>query len=326
MIDGCKRNIDYIRISVTDRCNLRCIYCMPEEGVEHLYHESILTYEEILRLCRCFVTLGINKIKITGGEPLVRKNIATLIRQIKELDGIKSVTLTSNAILLKEQLPDLVKAGLDGVNISLDTLNPRIYEKITRKDALEKVLDAMQESLNYPELNVKINCVPLQETSDKDIINIASLAKNSRLKVRFIEMMPIGLGKNFSYFSEDKIIKIIEQVYGPLKKINNVYGNGPAHYYSLQDFQGKIGFISAISHQFCEECNRVRLTSDGFLKTCLHYSEGTDLKAILRANMDDSVLEQIIKQTIYDKPLSHNFNEKLHHKTFEQGQMSQIGG
>lgn len=326
MIDRCKRNIDYIRISVTDRCNLRCIYCMPEEGVEHLYHKDILTYEEIVRLCRCFVKLGLNKIKITGGEPLVRRDIASLIKQIKELNGIKSVTLTTNGILLKEQLPDLNRAGLDGVNISLDTLNPIIYEKITRKDALQNVLEAIQESLKYPKLNVKINCVPLQETSNEDIINIAGLAKNSRLKVRFIEVMPIGLGKNFTYFGEDKIIKILEQSYGPLEIINTVYGNGPAHYYSIRGFEGKIGFISALSHQFCGECNRVRLTSDGFLKTCLHYAEGTDLKAILRTGMDDSVLEQIINQTIYDKPLSHGFIKNQSHKTFEQGQMSRIGG
>lgn len=326
MIDGCKRNIDYIRISVTDRCNLRCIYCMPDEGVKHLHHEDILTYEEIVRLCRCFVRLGINKIKITGGEPLVRKDIAILIGQIKELDGVKSVTMTTNGVLLKEQLPDLVKAGLDGVNISLDTLSPTTYEKNTRKDALQKVLEALEESLKYQNLSLKINCVPMQETDNMDIINIAGLAKKSRISVRFIEMMPIGLGKNYSYYSNDKIIKILEQVYGPLETTNNVYGNGPAHYYSVRGFEGKIGFISALSHQFCEECNRVRLTSDGFLKTCLHYTKGADLKAILRGNIEDSILEQVIKQNIYDKPISHNFKESNHKDIFEQGQMSRIGG
>lgn len=326
MIDVCKRNIDYIRISVTDRCNLGCIYCMPVEGVKKLCHTDILTYEEIVRLCRCFTKLGINKIKITGGEPLVRKNIATLIGQIKELKGIKSVTLTTNGILLKEQMPDLIRAGLDGVNISLDTLNPLIYKKITRKDALQKVLEAIHESLQYPSLNVKINCVPLQETSNEDIISIAGLAKNSRLKVRFIEMMPIGIGKNFSYFSEDKIIEVLQQAYGPLELTTTMLGNGPAHYYSLQGFEGKIGFISALSHQFCAECNRVRLTSDGFLKTCLQYAQGADLKAILRRNIDDSVLQQVMMETIYNKPVSHNFKQNYNQEIFEQSQMHQIGG
>jgi cyclic pyranopterin phosphate synthase len=299
---------------------------MPKEGVETLPHKEILTYDEIERLCRCFVQMGINKIKITGGEPLVRKDIAELIGNIKRLDGIKSVTLTTNGILLKKYLPILVESGLDGINISLDTLNPQKYEKIVRKDAIQKVLEAIEESLKYEELKVKINCVPILETDKEDIISIAGLAKNQRLSVRFIEMMPIGLGKNFSYYSEDKIIAILEEAYGKLEPINVVLGNGPAHYYSVQGFVGKIGFISALSHQFCEDCNRVRLTSDGFLKTCLHYETGADLKTILRENPEDSSLEQVIRQTIYDKPLSHNFQGNSPYGTYEQENMSRIGG
>lgn len=326
MIDRWDRKIDYIRISVTDRCNLRCIYCMPEEGVSSLPHEEILTYDEILRLCRCFLKSGINKVKITGGEPLVRKDIASLVGQMKTQVGMKNVTLTTNGLLLGKYLPDLVAAGLDGVNISLDTLNPSKYEKITRKDALNEVLSAIQDALNYQNLKVKINCVPVLDTDKEDIIKIAGLAKNSRLGVRFIEMMPIGLGKNYSYYSEEDIIAILKEAYGPLEPVDTVLGNGPAHYYSVSGFEGKIGFISAISHKFCNECNRVRLTSDGYLKTCLQYEHGTDLKAVLRGNKEDSFLEQMIEQTIYEKPVSHNFKGDNPQGTYELDGMSKIGG
>ncbi len=326
MIDRWDRKIDYIRISVTDRCNLRCIYCMPEEGVPSLPHEEILTYDEILRLCRCFLKSGINKVKITGGEPLVRKDIASLVGQMKTQVGMKNVTLTTNGLLLGKYLPDLVAAGLDGVNISLDTLNPSKYEKITRKDALNEVLSAIQDALNYQYLKVKINCVPVLDTDKEDIIKIAGLAKNSRLGVRFIEMMPIGLGKNYSYYSEEDIIAILKEAYGPLEPVDTVLGNGPAHYYSVSGFKGKIGFISAISHKFCNECNRVRLTSDGYLKTCLQYEHGTDLKAVLRSNKEDSILEQMIEQTIYEKPVSHNFKGDNPQGTYELDGMSKIGG
>ncbi|MGC6174077.1 GTP 3',8-cyclase MoaA [Lacrimispora sp. 38-1] len=326
MIDRWDRKIDYIRISVTDRCNLRCIYCMPEEGVPSLPHEEILTYDEILRLCRCFLKLGINKVKITGGEPLVRKDIASLVGQMKTQVGMKNVTLTTNGLLLGKYLPDLVAAGLDGVNISLDTLNPSKYEKITRKDALNEVLSAIQDALNYQNLKVKINCVPVLDTDKEDIIEIAGLAKNSRLGVRFIEMMPIGLGKNYSYYSEEDIIAILKEAYGPLEPVDTVLGNGPAHYYSVSGFEGKIGFISAISHKFCNECNRVRLTSDGYLKTCLQYEHGTDLKAVLRGSKEDSFLQQMIEQTIYEKPVSHNFKGDNPQGTYELDGMSKIGG
>nr|WP_314463681.1 GTP 3',8-cyclase MoaA [uncultured Clostridium sp.] len=326
MIDKWDRKIDYIRISVTDRCNLRCIYCMPEEGVPSLPHKEILTYDEILRLCRCFLKLGIDKVKITGGEPLVRKDIASLVGQIKTQIGMKNVTLTTNGLLLGKYLPDLAAAGLDGVNISLDTLNPSKYEHITRKDALNDVLSAIQEALNYQKLKVKINCVPVLDTDKDDIIKIAGLAKNSRLGVRFIEMMPIGLGKNFSYYSEEDIITILKEAYGPLEPVDTVLGNGPAHYYSASGFEGKIGFISAISHKFCNECNRVRLTSDGYLKTCLQYEHGTDLKAVLRGNKEDFFLEQMIEQTIYEKPVSHNFKGDNPQGTYELEGMSKIGG
>ena len=326
MIDRWNRKIDYIRISVTDRCNLRCIYCMPEEGVEARPHEEILTYDEILRLCRCFLIFGINKIKITGGEPLVRKDIAVLIGQLKALEGMKEVTLTTNGMLLEQHLTELVSSGLDGVNISLDTLDPLKYQLITKKDAFMEVRSGIEKALKYEKLKVKINCVPFSDTDQKDLIDIAGLAKNSRLGVRFIEMMPIGLGKNFTYYSEEAIIAILEEAYGAFEPVNAVLGNGPAHYYSVPGFEGKIGFISALSHKFCNECNRVRLTSEGYLKTCLQYEHGTDLKTILRGDREDSYLEQMIGKTIYEKPVSHNFKGDNPQGAYELDGMSRIGG
>lgn len=326
MKDQWNRKIDYIRISVTDRCNLRCIYCMPEEGVPSIPHEEILTYDEIVRLCRCFLKFGINKVKITGGEPLVRKDIPVLIGQLKALDGMETVTLTTNGLLLEKHLPELMASGLDGVNISLDTLNPLKYERITRKDALKDVLSAIEKALDYQNLKVKINCVPFEDTDKEDIIRIAGLARDFRLGVRFIEMMPIGLGKNFSYYSEENIIAVLKEAYGHLEPVDTVIGNGPAHYYSVSGFKGRIGFISARSHKFCNECNRVRLTSQGYLKTCLQYDHGTDLKTLLRTNEEDSVLEQMIKQTIYEKPVSHNFTGDNPQGIYETDGMSKIGG
>ena len=191
MVDKEGRVIDYVRISLTDKCNLRCVYCMPEEGVEYIPHEQILTFDEIVRICRCLAELGFKKVKLTGGEPLVRKNCATLVRQIKAIPGIEKVTLTTNGILLKEQMKDLAEAGLDAVNISLDTLDPEMFAKITRCHRLEDVLAGIREALKYPEIPTKINSVPLGQTPE-NFIRLAEIAKNHNVHVRFIEKMPIG--------------------------------------------------------------------------------------------------------------------------------------
>ena len=194
MKDNWNREINYIRISVTDRCNLRCVYCMPEEGVTCFSHSEVLSYEEIIRLARIWRKLGISRVKLTGGEPLVRKNLDTLVRALKADCGMASVTLTTNGVLLKEQIKGLVDAGLDAVNISLDTLNRKKYEKITRRDRLSDTVAGIRETLRYPELTVKINCVPTEANVD-EVAAIAGLAREQKLAVRFIEMMPIGLGQ-----------------------------------------------------------------------------------------------------------------------------------
>lgn len=326
MVDLCNRTIDYIRISLTDRCNLRCVYCMPEEGVEDLPHSKMLTYEEIFRLCRCFASLGIHKVKLTGGEPLVRKGVPYLVEQLKQIEGIDQITITSNGILLKSQMEQLVKAGIQGVNISLDTLDREKFARLTRFDQLGQVLEGIETALSYPDISTKINCVPLWDKDiDKTVIQMTELAKESSLHVRFIELMPIGMGRTFKSYGEEALKGIIEGVYGPLKPFQEVLGNGPCAYYSLEGFKGKIGFISAVSHKFCGQCNRIRLTSDGYLKNCLQYSSSVNLKEKMEQGISDEALTELIYETIQKKPTGHQFGKAVQGEG-EEKKMSQIGG
>lgn len=324
MIDGYGRTIDYIRISVTDRCNLRCVYCMPEEGVDPVSHEDILTYDEILRLAAVFAGLGIRKVKLTGGEPLVRKNIEALVAGLRTIPGIEEVTLTTNGMLLEEKMEALAAAGVGGINLSLDTLNPDVFERITRRREFDKVMRGVYAALAYPRIPLKINCVPMG-LPGQNVTEVASLAKDYPIHVRFIEMMPIGLGGNFDFQSEDSLLSLLAARYGEYEPYEERLGNGPGHYYSFCGFRGKIGFISALSHKFCDSCNRVRLTSQGYLKTCLQYDIGTDLRRLLRENADGEALRKAAADAIQRKPKSHQFTEiiKEHRETHA---MSQIGG
>ena len=322
MIDGNQRSIDYLRISVTDRCNLRCVYCMPEEGVEWMPHTGILSYEDILRLGRIFAELGVTKFKLTGGEPLARKGLETLVAGLKEIPTTKSVTLTTNGVLLAEQLPGLLEAGLDGVNISLDTLDRERYAAITRRDALPDALRGLEAALAVPGFNVKLNCVPTGERPE-EWVALAGLAKEHRLSVRFIELMPIGMGKSLSPCTEEQVRSAIEGAYGTVTSYEGVMGNGPCSYYTIPGFEGKIGFISAMSHKFCHRCNRVRLTASGFLKTCLQYETGVDLAPMLGGS--DESLRAAIRETVYNKPAAHQFGENAV-DAGERHRMNEIGG
>ena len=324
MIDGIGRNIDYLRISIIDRCNLRCVYCMPEEGVEAVSHEEILSYEEILRLVRAFAKLGVHKIKLTGGEPLVRKNVAYLVNELKKIEGITQVTLTTNGILLAETIDSLAEAGLDGINLSLDTLNPEVFQKIARRDSFDQVMEGFRAALKYPQIPLKINCVPMG-IEGQDVLEMAELARKYPVHVRFIEMMPIGLGKQFEFCSEEHILQGLKERYGDYVPYEKCIGNGPGHYYTFEGFQGKIGFVSAISHKFCESCNRVRLTSQGYLKTCLQYDVGVDLKRLLREGAAENVLCDAIEAAILRKPQGHQFGSQVESHE-EEHMMAQIGG
>ena len=325
MRDQTGRDIDYIRISITDRCNLRCVYCMPQEGMHSLSQEEILSYDEIVYVCILMAQMGLKKIKVTGGEPLVRRDNDVLIGKLKQIPGIEKVTLTTNGVLLKEQMGRLAAAGVDAVNISLDTLDRKQYEEVTRRDQLSQVLEGIQEALAYPQIPLKINCVPIM-TEEENLTALAGLAKTAPVHVRFIEMMPIGYGRKFPFCSEEQIRAVLERVYGPMTPYEKNLGNGPSHYYSLEGCAGKIGFVSSISHKFCEQCNRVRLTAEGFLKTCLQYDTGHDLRSLLRSGADSQKLKAVIQDAILHKPASHHFLEEVLDTEEEQRAMSQIGG
>ena len=372
MIDHNGRKIDYLRISVTDRCNLRCKYCMPD-GIRSVPMSQILTFEEILAIVREAASIGIRCVRLTGGEPLVRLGMPDLVRRLKAVPGIEKVTMTTNGILLQENLPALTGAGLDAVNISLDTMDRAQYRAITGTDGLDTVLSAIPAACASG-LRVKVNAVSLALGED-NIRALISLAKDLPVDIRFIEMMPIGYGKDFpvrdsenrnlessyrSYgdrentksekkearpkdFHEDPegicrsrfgvvdhrtLLDQLQRMYPGMKKEDSVHGFGPAVYYSIPGYRGSLGLISAIHGKFCDSCNRVRLTSQGFLKTCLCYDEGADLRAVLRAGLSEEemrrTLREQMRKTIYEKPDAHCF--EVPEKITEKAGMSAIGG
>lgn len=323
MLDGVGRTIDYMRISVTDRCNLRCVYCMPPEGVECVSHDEILRYEEMLRVVRAGVELGISKYRITGGEPLVRKGIVDFVRMVKDTQGVQTVSLTTNGVLFAGMGEALKNAGLDAVNFSLDSMDAESFHRLTHVDALDKVMAGIRMSLELG-LKTKVNCVPLEDGTSGDWVRLAGLAKEHHLDVRFIEMMPIGLGQNFKAVGNDEVLTRVVQAYGEPVKSNASHGSGPAEYYDFPGFTGSVGFISAISHVFCGNCNRVRLTADGLLKPCLCYQDGLDVKALLRSGASDKALKDAMAEAIKDKPLQHSFCEVG--SISENRKMVQIGG
>ena len=324
MIDAQGRTIDYIRISVTDRCNLRCVYCMPETGMHMAAHDELMSFEEIERLCRILAELGIRKVKLTGGEPLVRKDFVELVRKIKAIDGIDKVTVTTNGVLLENHMDELASAGIDGINISLDSLDPKKFEEITRRDLFSEAYRGIQKALTYPEIPLKLNCLPLG-LERQSLVDIAELARENRMHVRFIEVMPIGQGKKYEFLGENEIVGMLEEKFGKLTPYGGKLGFGPGHYYSVDGFKGKIGFISSISHKFCDSCNRIRLTSEGYLKSCLQYETGRDLRKLLRLGAKDEEIKEAIIQAIEEKPVGHLFlSDNIDQE--ENHTMSQIGG
>ena len=324
MIDQYQRQIHYMRVSVTDRCDLRCVYCMPAEGVEWVPHSRVLSYEQIVRLVGVAAGLGINAIRLTGGEPLTRKGLDKLVWAIKAIEGIQTVTLTTNGVLLSEQLPALRAAGLDGVNLSLDTLDRVQYAAITRRDLLPRALDGLDAALRTPGLKVKLNCVPMEQ-NENQLVSLAALARDKALDVRFIELMPIGLGGALPGRSQEEVLSRLERAFGPARPCEQGGGNGPSRYVTFTGFTGRVGFISAVSHQFCSQCNRVRLTATGYLKTCLQYETGIDLKALLDAGTDRRTLRSAMERAIFAKPACHHFSASGTEED-ERRSMYQIGG
>jgi cyclic pyranopterin phosphate synthase len=292
--------------------------------MSYINAEDRMTRAEIVTITKLMAHNGISMVKLTGGEPLLRKDLADIVRELKAIDGIEQITLTTNGIWLKDKLKELVEAGISAINISLDTRSPERYQEITKRDGYSQAFEGLKEALQYSQLSVKVNCVPV-DCSPKNITEMAELAKDQKLSVRFIEMMPIGYGVNYPRCDEEYIKNILEQAYGPMLLINKKLGNGPARYYDLTGFQGKIGFISAISHKFCSECNRIRLTSDGLLKTCLQYGGHLNLKELLRQGISEEDLNGLIKEEVRRKPCGHHFNEKGTDKD-EKKYLGAIGG
>ncbi|MCL1928303.1 MAG: GTP 3',8-cyclase MoaA [Treponema sp.] len=328
--DSFGRTLDYLRVSVTDRCNLRCVYCMPPEGVEWKPHETVLSFEDFLRICRIMTELGIRKIKVTGGEPLVRRGVASFIKNLKKFPGIDKVTLTTNGLLLGAYLDEAEAMGAlpDGINISLDALNPERSKQISRNgNTVLQEISPLLDRMLKKNITVKINCVPIRNNNEEEILPITALAKDKNIAVRFIELMPLGFAAALEPVPGGEIAALLEKSYGALTPYSGVSGNGPAVYYKLPGLAGTIGFINAISRGFCETCSRLRLTSVGFLKLCLSDDLGMDLKELLRAGVSDNELAQAITEISIKKPRYHNLSEVYCVRPSEHPDgMSEIGG
>jgi cyclic pyranopterin phosphate synthase len=294
---------------------------MPTD-IKWIPPQEILSLEEITEICRQASQIGIKKIKVTGGEPLIRKGCVDLIRMLKEIPGIEQVTLTTNGVLLAQYAEQLNNAGLDAINVSLDTLDPEKYLKITQSDALADVLDGISAIEKY-DIPLKINSVLQRGVNDSDWQELIGLAKDRRIDVRFIEMMPIGHGKQFDPISNAEILQKLREHYGALEEVEKVRGNGPATYCHIPAFTGNIGFISAIHGKFCSACNRIRLTSTGQIKPCLCYEDHISLKEAVRSGRTDEI-QKLLLSAIDRKPDGHRFDES--EMITEKHEMAQIGG
>ena len=322
MIDKFGRKVDYLRISVTENCNLKCIYCI-DDNILNTYKNDILSDDEIVKIATECASLGIKKIRITGGEPLVRKNIENLIYRLNNIKEIEEIYITTNGVLLNDKIEILKENGLTGVNISLDSLNKDRFKKLTKFDKLKEVLLSIDKALELG-LKVKINTVIVDDINKDEIIDFVKLTKDKNIDIRFIELMPIGAAKKYKGISNEEILNIIKNNFKNIQVENKSKRSVPANYIRVDNYKGKIGFISPISNCFCEDCNRIRLTSTGFLKKCLHYNYGIDLKKHIRSNISNKDLKELIYLNIYDKPQNHLFMKDCDDK--ENKYMNQIGG
>ncbi|NPV30091.1 MAG: GTP 3',8-cyclase MoaA [Firmicutes bacterium] len=326
MEDRFGRKIDYLRISVTDRCNLRCLYCMPPEGVKPKSHQEILRFEEILVVVRAALGLGINRFRLTGGEPLLRKGIVPFIKSLMLLSGIRDLSVTTNGTLLSKMGRQLRDAGLRRINISLDTLDPVKYARITRGGDLKAVWDGVCQALELGFSPVKINVVALRNINDDEWTNFARLTLDYPVHVRFIELMPVGTswylaGRNFA--SCEQVRSKIEKRLGELIPVATVQGSGPAEYFHLPEAKGTIGFIHAMSSHFCASCNRLRLTADGKLRPCLHDQREVDVRDAVRSGATEKELQGLFLKALRLKPA--NYHEAMGAPAGGRG-MVQIGG
>ena len=321
MIDCYGRTIDYMRISVTDRCNLRCIYCVPEGGIHRIPAEKLLTDEEIIRIAEAAAKAGVRHIKVTGGEPLLREQITGLIQKLRQITGIETVTLTTNGMILPEKIHALAEAGIDGVNISLDTLDEKRYAQMTRGGNLKEALEGLKAAVSEM-VPVKINAVLYEEHWKEDAFALSKLAEKYPVHVRFIEHMPLGTEVKEKAVLEEDILAFLEKYYGESIVYKEKIGEGPGHYFSFSGLQGKIGFISAMSHKFCSGCNRIRLTADGDLRMCLQSKEVVGLRERLRSGISEEELVELFQKSVAKKPAGHHMEKRK----IEAEGLCQIGG
>lgn len=307
LIDPCNRHLNYLRISITDRCNLKCIYCVPQDQIPRLAHADILTYEEILRIVKIGVKLGINKLRVTGGEPLVRKGVYGLLRELSEIDGVTDLSLTTNGVALRDNLPKIKSAGINRINISLDTLSRKKFHRITGLDLFDQVWQGIEMARDMGFDPIKLNIVALKGINNDELKDMALLSYKYPFHIRFIEYMPIGesqMGNGPLLLAPD-IKKRINEL-GRLIPIQNSINDGPARRYRFDGAAGEIGFIHALSQHFCDRCNRLRLTASGSLRPCLLSGHHEDIKGPLRKGVSDEELAEIFIKAVQHKPSDHN--------------------
>ena len=310
LVDGMGRTIVNLRISVTDRCNFRCTYCMPADNVEFMERSNLLSFEEIQRVAQIVSRMGINRLRLTGGEPLMRKNLPVLIKMLNEVDGIDDIAMTTNAYFLKDQAQSLKDAGLKRLNVSLDALDPEKFRDVNRRDCLQSVLDGLDTARKVGFKSIKINAVAVRNFSETEIMSLIEMGRSDGFEIRFIEFMPLDSDK---VWERDKvlfgheIVNMIKDNY-ELVPIDNSLEIGPASEYNFADGKGKIGIITAVSNPFCDHCNRIRMTADGKLRTCLFSTEETNLKELIRSGATDQTIIETIKQAVLVKEPGHKIN------------------
>jgi cyclic pyranopterin phosphate synthase len=328
-LDSFARPINYLRVSVTDRCNLRCIYCMPAEGIPLLTHQDILTFEEIERIVRVAAELGIYKVRLTGGEPLVRIGLPHLVRLIAAIPQIDDISMTTNGHLLPRYADELAAAGLKRVNVSLDSLRADRFRSLTRVGELARAWEGVAAAERAGLTPIKINVVVIRGLNDNEVLDFAQLTLEQERHIRFIEVMPLGhndLWAEDGFVSMEEVRGRIETTFGPLEPVGQdapVIGNGPARYWRLPGAPGTLGFITPVSDHFCANCNRLRLTADGRLRPCLLSDAEIDLHGPLRKGIDDVALRELFTQAVANKPARHHLGEGKHPLKRE---MAQIGG
>lgn len=313
LVDTYGRRHDSLRISVTDRCNIRCFYCMPEESVKYEPRDHVLSFEEIERFANIAARLGIRKLRITGGEPLVRKNLPALIQRLVAIPGIDDLALTTNGVLLAAHAQELYDAGLRRINIHLDTLDRERFKKITRRDELARVLEGIEKCRSLGYGPIKINAVAVKGLVEPDIVPLARFGRERGIEIRYIEFMPLdsqGLWLRERVLSADEIIAMLEREIGPLEEIPDRDPRAPATEYRFADGIGQVGFIASVTRPFCLNCNRLRLTADGKVRYCLFAIEETDVRALLRAGAPDQEIEQAVRTCVGGKWLGHQINSQ----------------